>query len=58
VNTELTNSFLRDMRKLPDDVVRAQVRATIEAVEVAADLSAVSSLEHPCMAPVSLDTVS
>jgi len=45
VNTEFTSSFLRDVRKLPDDGVRAQVRATIEAVEAAADLRAITNLK-------------
>jgi mRNA interferase RelE/StbE len=45
VNTEFTSSFLRDVRKLPDDAVRAQVRATIEVVEAAADLRAITNLK-------------
>lgn len=35
------NSFLRDLKKVSDPKVRAQIRATIEAVEAAASLAGV-----------------
>jgi mRNA interferase RelE/StbE len=45
VKTAFTSSFLRDVRKLPDDAVREQVRDTILMVEVALDLRSVPNLK-------------
>jgi mRNA interferase RelE/StbE len=45
VKTAFTGSFLRDVRKLPDDAVRKQVRDAILLVEAAPDLRSVPDLK-------------
>jgi mRNA interferase RelE/StbE len=45
VKTAFTGSFLRDVRKLPDDAVREQVRDAILLVEAAPDLRSVANLK-------------
>jgi mRNA interferase RelE/StbE len=45
VKTAFTGSFLRDVRKLPDDAVREQVRDAILMVEAAPDLRSVPNLK-------------
>jgi mRNA interferase RelE/StbE len=45
VKTSFTGSFLRDLRKLPDDDVREQVRVAILAVEAASDLRSLPNLK-------------
>jgi hypothetical protein len=45
VKAAFLNSFLRDVRKLPDDAIREQVRDAILAVEAAPDLRSVPSLK-------------
>jgi mRNA interferase RelE/StbE len=45
VKTAFTGSFLRDVRKLPDDAVREQVRDAILLVEAAPDLRSVPNLK-------------
>ena len=45
MKTAFTSSFLRDVRKLPDDAVREQVRAVIVAVEAAPDLRSMPHLK-------------
>jgi mRNA interferase RelE/StbE len=45
VKSAFTSSFLRDLRKLPDEDLRAQVRTAILSVEAAPDLRAVPNLK-------------
>ena len=45
MKTAFTGSFLRDVRKLPDDAVREQVRDAILLVEAAPDLRSVPNLK-------------
>jgi mRNA interferase RelE/StbE len=45
VKTAFTNSFLRDVRKLPDDTIREQVRSLILTVEAAADVRELPNLK-------------
>jgi mRNA interferase RelE/StbE len=45
VKTAFTSSFLRDVRKLPDDVVRKQARDVILLVEAAPDVRSLPSLK-------------
>lgn len=45
MTSAFTNSFLRDVRKLPDDAVRELVRAAIVSVESAPDVRAVPNLK-------------
>lgn len=45
MKTAFTSSFLRDVRKLPDDGVREQVRDAILVVEAAPDLRSVPNLK-------------
>ena len=45
MKTAFTGSFLRDVRKLPDDAVREQVRDAILLVEAAPDLRSVANLK-------------
>ena len=45
MKTSFTQSFLRDLRKVPDAPVREHVRTAILAVEAASDLRAVLNLK-------------
>ena len=45
MNTAFTGSFLRDVRKLPDDAIREQVRNAIELVEAAPDVRSIPNLK-------------
>jgi mRNA interferase RelE/StbE len=45
VNTAFTSSFLRDVRKLPDDAIREHVRNAILMVEAAPDARSVPNLK-------------
>jgi mRNA interferase RelE/StbE len=45
VKTVFTSSFLRDVRKLPDEAVREQVRNAIVSVEAAPDLRSIPNLK-------------
>lgn len=45
MNAEFTGSFLRDVRKLPDDAIREQVRNAIELVQAAPDVRSVPNLK-------------
>ena len=45
MNIAFTGSFLRDVRKLPDDAIREQVRNTIETVEAAPDVRSIPNLK-------------
>lgn len=45
MKSTFTSSFLRDLRRLPEGSVRAQVRSVILAVESAPDIRSVPSLK-------------
>ena len=45
MKTAFTNAFLRDVRKLPDQAIREQVRNAIVTVEAAPDLRSVPNLK-------------
>lgn len=45
MKTTFLNSFLRDVRKLPDDAIREQVRDAILSVEAAPDLRSIANLK-------------
>ncbi|HET6233265.1 MAG TPA: type II toxin-antitoxin system RelE/ParE family toxin [Longimicrobiaceae bacterium] len=45
MKSAFTNSFLRDVRKLPDDEIREQVRGVILAVEASSDLRDVANVK-------------
>lgn len=45
MKTAFTSSFLRDVRKLPDDAIREQVRNAILVVETASDVRSVPNLK-------------
>lgn len=45
MKTSFTSSFLKDVRKLPDDAVREEVRDAILTVEAAPDLRSVPNLK-------------
>ena len=45
MNTVFTGSFLRDLKKLPDDEIRKQVRVAILSVEAAPDLRSIPNLK-------------
>jgi hypothetical protein len=45
VKTAFTGSFLRDVRKLPDDAIREQVGKAIHMAEAAPDARSISNLK-------------
>lgn len=45
MKTAFTTSFLRDVRKLPDDATREQVRDSILMVEAAPDVRSIGNLK-------------
>jgi mRNA interferase RelE/StbE len=45
VKTAFTGSFLRDVRKLPDEGIREQVRNAIIAIEAAPDLRSAPNMK-------------